>query len=460
MQQQYRTSCDRCQHAKVKCSQAKPTCQRCAKRKATCVYSPVKTIGRPRKRPAPDAASDDRALAPRLAREDAGSDIVNHPQLPSPDTTSTQSSVVDHPSDEPSHEFGHMALDAANINPAIPSGCPGLTAPLCPFASEPPRPPVTLFGSGQTATASCAEQWLAHCPTYQESPVTWNTSNTNLDVNCPWSSSNAVTEVTSDHDYDKGDSRANGDAGCPRGHLLQDSTLPASDCYVALLSQLTHVEIEMASRTPERPPPIDFILKTVNALRELKEQIFACRGHRTTDPLVSASAQSVACLNSSRPILLILSLLSERVIRLLEDLFRRATALSGSFTEELQVPSSADSRRMKRTMRSLIDYTSTCPFPEANQPLHVGAFEVSEEVKTKALRWILRKRIQGLLAIMNDMRTAADGSNNIGRAGASTYGVGFGKNKSIAGSIPGSENSVEDLHSRVETLLGRVDLTT
>jgi hypothetical protein len=310
------------------------------------------------------------------------------------------------------------------------------------------------------ATASCAEQWLANCPAYEESPVTWNTSNSNLEVNCPGNSSNAVTEVTSDHDYDKGNTRANGNEGCPRTLLSQDTRPPASDCYVTLLGQLTHVETEMASRSPERPPPIDFILKSVNALRELKEQIFACRGHRTTDPLVSASTQPVACLNSSRPIILILSLLSERVIRLLEDLFRRATALSGSFAEELQVQSSADSRRMKRTMRSLIDYTSTCPFPEANQPLHVGAFEVSEEVKTKALRWILRKRIQGLLAMMNDMRTAADDSNKIGNDAASTYGAICGKNKSIAGSIQGCENSVEDLHSRVETLLGRVDLTT
>jgi hypothetical protein len=353
-----------------------------------------------------------------------------------------------------------MALDTANIDPAIPTGCPGLSGPLCPFASEPPQPPVTLFGSGQAATASCAEQWLANCPAYEESPVTWNTSNSNLEVNCPWNSSNAVTEVTSDHDYDKGNTRANGNGSCPRTLLSQDTTPPASDCYVTLLSQLTHVETEMASRGPERPPPIDFILKSVNTLRELKEQIFACRGHRTTDPLISASTQPVACLNSSRPILLILSLLSERVIQLLEDLFCRATALSGPFAQELQVQSSADSRRMKRTMRSLIDYTSTCPFPEANQPLHVGAFEVSEEVKTKALRWILRKRIQGLLAMMNDMRTAANDSKKIGIEAATTYGASSGRNKSIAGSIQGCENSMEDLHSRVETLLGRVDLTT
>lgn len=44
-----RTSCDGCQEAKLGCSQEKPTCRRCARHGTTCVYSPFRRIGRPRK---------------------------------------------------------------------------------------------------------------------------------------------------------------------------------------------------------------------------------------------------------------------------------------------------------------------------------------------------------------------------------------------------------------------------
>lgn len=44
-----RTSCDGCQEAKLGCSQEKPTCRRCLRHGTTCVYSPFRRIGRPRK---------------------------------------------------------------------------------------------------------------------------------------------------------------------------------------------------------------------------------------------------------------------------------------------------------------------------------------------------------------------------------------------------------------------------
>ena len=44
-----RTSCDRCQEAKLGCSQEKPTCRRCSRHGIPCVYSPFRRIGRPRK---------------------------------------------------------------------------------------------------------------------------------------------------------------------------------------------------------------------------------------------------------------------------------------------------------------------------------------------------------------------------------------------------------------------------
>lgn len=45
----YRLSCDQCQNMKVRCSRDKPSCRRCAQRGVSCVYSPLRRIGRPRK---------------------------------------------------------------------------------------------------------------------------------------------------------------------------------------------------------------------------------------------------------------------------------------------------------------------------------------------------------------------------------------------------------------------------
>ncbi|KAL6895119.1 cytochrome P450 [Trichoderma evansii] len=44
----YRTSCDNCQSAKVKCGHEKPSCRRCSAHKVNCVYSLSRRMGRPR----------------------------------------------------------------------------------------------------------------------------------------------------------------------------------------------------------------------------------------------------------------------------------------------------------------------------------------------------------------------------------------------------------------------------
>ncbi|CAH0018883.1 unnamed protein product [Clonostachys rhizophaga] len=49
----YRTSCDRCQAAKVKCGHEKPSCRRCTYHKVECVYGISRRMGRPRARKSP-----------------------------------------------------------------------------------------------------------------------------------------------------------------------------------------------------------------------------------------------------------------------------------------------------------------------------------------------------------------------------------------------------------------------
>ena len=49
----YRTSCDACLNAKVRCSQSKPSCGRCNQGGQPCQYSQYRRLGRPPKRLAP-----------------------------------------------------------------------------------------------------------------------------------------------------------------------------------------------------------------------------------------------------------------------------------------------------------------------------------------------------------------------------------------------------------------------
>lgn len=44
------TACDECRARKLKCSSTTPPCARCEREGVPCVYSPMKTMGRPRKR--------------------------------------------------------------------------------------------------------------------------------------------------------------------------------------------------------------------------------------------------------------------------------------------------------------------------------------------------------------------------------------------------------------------------
>ncbi|OAA58782.1 C6 zinc finger domain protein [Cordyceps fumosorosea ARSEF 2679] len=61
-----RTSCDRCQLSKVRCSRGKPSCWRCSQSGVECVYSPLRKTGRPPKNS--DGSSG--SCSPRHQRRD------------------------------------------------------------------------------------------------------------------------------------------------------------------------------------------------------------------------------------------------------------------------------------------------------------------------------------------------------------------------------------------------------
>ncbi|KAL7811118.1 cytochrome P450 [Trichoderma gracile] len=82
----YRTSCDNCQTAKVKCGHEKPSCRRCSVHRVDCVYSLSRRMGRPRAKKVaandssqeqPDTSEPNedgmsKAASPKDAAEDAG----------------------------------------------------------------------------------------------------------------------------------------------------------------------------------------------------------------------------------------------------------------------------------------------------------------------------------------------------------------------------------------------------
>ncbi|RYP13673.1 hypothetical protein DL767_010631 [Monosporascus sp. MG133] len=92
----YRTSCDSCQAAKVKCGHEKPSCRRCSVQKLECVYGISRRMGRPRaknsaaeesSRAQANVGSDDniRSKPATLAAAFADADTIAVRQTPAPE---------------------------------------------------------------------------------------------------------------------------------------------------------------------------------------------------------------------------------------------------------------------------------------------------------------------------------------------------------------------------------------
>jgi Fungal Zn(2)-Cys(6) binuclear cluster domain len=66
----YRTSCDNCQAAKIKCGQDKPSCRRCSLQALDCVYSLSRRMGRPRQTKEPAARTGSCRTPPATTSHD------------------------------------------------------------------------------------------------------------------------------------------------------------------------------------------------------------------------------------------------------------------------------------------------------------------------------------------------------------------------------------------------------
>ncbi|KAJ5997667.1 hypothetical protein N7522_009327 [Penicillium canescens] len=580
-QARLRTSCDACQSLKIKCSQNKPECDRCVKHGLHCVYSPLRRMGRPRKRDAssqgaqfPSGDSDAQPAqtedtAPLATEEE---DVMS--QWPD-STTAISLSLADSMHDTPfvsdttdrlassvscpgiasqRGDLGNIYQDAfmEDIQSSIDCQLPFLPRQL-PTAAPPRRNPNELkrkklglesaswpmtqnIAPAATTTTSYAFNELLPLSSPPEAAMGRRLSlqdsqselpellnrNTNDTANCTgnsqsarhhsrrdeasgdtaglrepdfssfasssisrpaiFSSSNLFAEPSipansswpqnpsmrssqnwrQPDDHSRHTSLSNdrdreiGSLATPsnrNGSLSSRSTTrPASEsdgpcqgqCYLTILRRLAW--LEHSRGTDKKLLTIDVVMTAERDTRLLKEQLFKCGRDVPEDE---------GCLYSRPTSLMALSLLAECVVSLFEDLFRRAaisahererifrtawpinsSPISPGGTRTLSAHQSA--ARFERSIRGAFDRNITCPVPEANCDLFLGKFRVGSEAKSRAMRQILRRRIGKLLATLVDIRRF------VGPGG----GVIQGSAKQIA----------EDLHHRVESLQGRVEL--
>lgn len=194
---------------------------------------------------------------------------------------------------------------------------------------------------------------------------------------------------------------------------------PGPDCYTAILIRTTILEQSLPGTiaTPAPlVPPVNVVLEAERDLRALKRRLFTCTGHG--HGLADADDHPPrSCLSSNRPVVLHLSILAERVVSMLEDIFR-ASAMSARAAErslqgwswpgggqQLHVPAPLPARRVGRSFRSLLDRPCVFPIPQAdNEDLRIGAFVVDGQVKARALKRILQLRVRVLLVALEEMR--------------------------------------------------------
>ncbi|KAK9780240.1 hypothetical protein SCAR479_02877 [Seiridium cardinale] len=382
--------------------------------------------------------------------------------LPQPPTPNGRISVYEDTRETHGNVGNQGIVDETSTRKGLSINESGTITCLDVLSGDVPNSELVSSGEGSVDPISyCADNWLERCLPFQDIPITWPPEDAyaqNLDINNPWTSTDTVTETMPDHDHYRDDGITSDALHKHQLTTTFDISDPKSDCYVILLSSLTQIESALASKPADHPAPIDFALRAESDLQTVKERIFACRSHSPSDTIIDGTYTVRPCLSSSRPVLLVLCLLAERVISLLEELFQRANITLQYFAGPPPEVLCASTRHGKRLMRSLVDCTSTCAFPEANRPLQIGRFGVSDEVKSRALRRILKGRMLGLLAMLGDMKRVA-GIEGDEVLPSHTQGNALSVDSSGGFASGALGQSVGELYLRVESLLGRLDLT-
>ncbi|KAA8651077.1 hypothetical protein EYZ11_010182 [Aspergillus tanneri] len=369
-----RRSCDACQIAKVKCSQHKPSCHRCIRHGQPCVYSPQRRTGRPRKKASqkhdppeainnndPDVtavSTDPRAQAtgasfpgtPDLVMADVADDPQFLPMGPQGNGVDGRDGFM-----QPSLE---ALLEASLPNSGggnKPSGSPGIIARPLPTHDQnnnPYNPPAN--DDIHNLISNTSPHALGD----------WSLFIHDFDLPVVMPSSSQVLDLDQIPALDMGTSSSSSECGdC------------GARCYTILLRQL----LFLRQSIPEsNRPSIDVILQVERQVRTLLDRIVGC----------------VSCL-SNRSSVLLLSVITERVVQMLDWIIEEKTLL--------------DTENARSTRRALgthalaagsgVERKHVCRIP-----LRVGELLMDEDSKQYFLKHLILMRMKDLAAKMQDTR--------------------------------------------------------
>ncbi|KAK5637287.1 hypothetical protein RRF57_012999 [Xylaria bambusicola] len=397
----FRQSCDKCQNSKVRCSRDKPICKRCAQRQFRCIYSPLRRTGRPRK---VESMGTNNGATSRVNEEDGS---------PTPTTATAP--------------YGH-ASQTSRVSLAPTNTCEGAHIfPLSPVGSD------LLLRSV-------------------------------LDT---WGTENDASPIVSDEVHTLADTPRDNASASAISVNISAHTLP--DCYTAILARTTKLEQVLAQTTS--PPTIDFVLEAERDFNRLRHRLFACTGHEVSlspdDPCSPSESTphttitAKPCPATGRPVLLGLSLLAERVVTLLEEMFRQAAKSAQSMDQATdfiwsKTPGISDpsARRTQRSLRNATNKPCVSVGMESYRALCLGDFVVEAQAKADVLGHILKLRVKRMLRALGALHAAKQtglwGEPERGQTsgGPLDWGTSTQVLHAIAGTL------LDDLIRRMESLQG------
>ncbi|GAW15686.1 hypothetical protein ANO14919_051050 [Xylariales sp. No.14919] len=436
-----RQSCDQCQNIKVRCSRDKP-CKRCTRRRLECVYSPVRRIGRPRKQ------LNDYTVS---SGDDDHDDGENHT-----DESRNRAAALLSPSNSINQGTSTVAAShhdtrIRHANSRIPDVRTG--ASTCPSLA-------TQCQSGEHLTLTPD----SNDALFRSVVDTWVLSDHQISASSHIASRTQTTTTNAGPSSHRGAISATvASSYCPEN---QDQ----SDCYEAVLTQT--VRLEQALARTASPTPIDLVLETEHDFNTLYHRLFTCTGHIIPTSPAAGDSQSpfppqmpkysVTCLASERPVLLGLSLLAERVVGMLEDMFRLAaraaqTADKASDFVWAGTPEtpSLSARRIHRSLRNMMARPCASVDVESYRSLRVDDFDVQGQAKSDAMGRILKLRAQRVFEALDGARRAEPRTKQ-GREQSPGGPLDWGGSGTVFEEI--TRTLLDDLIRRMESLLGALVL--
>ncbi|KAI1306836.1 hypothetical protein F5Y03DRAFT_394273 [Xylaria venustula] len=258
-----------------------------------------------------------------------------------------------------------------------------------------------------------------------------------------------------------------------RSHIpTQTAGLPPdSDCYSEVLGQTTRLEQALLRATS--PPSIDLVLEAERDFNRLRHRLFGCTGHQHPSPIEGTVSQAAValhaappaepCLATDRPVLLGIAVLAERVVGLLEDMFRLAAQASQSMDQASHVVWSSSSgpsaRRLQRSLRSVMSKPCVSLGMESYRELRLGDFSLQGQAKADAMARVLRLRVKRMLSALEVLDTAKQTRQrgDWRKRGQSSGGpLHWGGSVIVLDTIAGT--LLDDLIRRMESLQGAMVL--